>query len=186
MRIKEVCQATGLTDKAIRFYINQELLSPDYTENYAGRKNYFFSEQDIAALNKISLLRKYDFSVNDIRQMLCDNSVIDEILENHIYEIKNNTAQSRILLNNLLNASISNSKSVDDLCSALEECREIEIQKKESDNTEKYLKRYWHKAKSKIPKLIIIATGAVITAIALIILLIFTLSKLFMNMGISP
>ena len=28
MKIKQVCEATGLTDRAIRYYIEEELLSP--------------------------------------------------------------------------------------------------------------------------------------------------------------
>ena len=36
MKIKEVCEKTGLTDRAVRFYIENELIHPDYTENYTG------------------------------------------------------------------------------------------------------------------------------------------------------
>ena len=38
MKIKAVCEATGLTDRTVRYYIEEELISPVYTENYLGRK----------------------------------------------------------------------------------------------------------------------------------------------------
>ena len=34
MKIKQVCEATGLTDRAIRYYIEEGLVAPAYTENY--------------------------------------------------------------------------------------------------------------------------------------------------------
>lgn len=48
LRIKEVCKKTGLTDKAVRLYINNELIYPDFQEGYNGRKNYNFSEDDVS------------------------------------------------------------------------------------------------------------------------------------------
>lgn len=70
MKIKEVCSATGLTDKAIRFYILKGLISPDFTENHSGRTSYDFSEKDVKALSDISTLRKAGFTVEEIRQII--------------------------------------------------------------------------------------------------------------------
>ena len=36
MKIKTVCEKTGLTDRTIRYYIEEGLVSPSYTENYLG------------------------------------------------------------------------------------------------------------------------------------------------------
>ena len=44
MKIKEVIEKTDLTDRAIRLYIENGLVSPLCSENYAGRKNIDFSE----------------------------------------------------------------------------------------------------------------------------------------------
>ena len=38
MKIKQVCEQTGLTDRAIRYYIDEGLAAPAYTENYMGRR----------------------------------------------------------------------------------------------------------------------------------------------------
>ena len=70
MKIKAVCEATGLTDRSIRFYIEEGLISPSYTENYLGRRSFEYEESHVQQLKDISVLRKFGFSVAEIRQML--------------------------------------------------------------------------------------------------------------------
>ena len=72
MKIKQVCEQTGLTDRAIRYYIDEGLLSPAYTENYVGRRAYDFTEADVTALNHVATLRKFGFTVEEIRRILVD------------------------------------------------------------------------------------------------------------------
>lgn len=80
MKIKAVCEATGLTDRTIRYYIEEELISPAYTENYLGRKTFDFSESDIRQLNDIAVLRKFGFSIAEIKEMvLHPESIIQAI-----------------------------------------------------------------------------------------------------------
>ena len=67
MKIKEVISATGLTDRAIRLYIDEGLLSPGISENYNGRKSIEFSTSDVEKLKNISLLRRADFSISQIK-----------------------------------------------------------------------------------------------------------------------
>ena len=81
MRMKVVCEATGLTDRAVRFYIEEGLIAPDYTESYTGRKTFDFSESDIRQLRDIAVLRKFDFSVAQIRAMLLDPEQIGPTVE---------------------------------------------------------------------------------------------------------
>ena len=69
MKIKEVISATGLTDRAIRLYIDEGLLSPGISENYSGRKSIEFSVSDVEKLKKISLLRRADFSIAQIKYL---------------------------------------------------------------------------------------------------------------------
>lgn len=77
MRMKAVCEATGLTDRAVRYYISEGLIDPDYTENYTGRRTYDFSESDIRQLQDITVLRKFEFTVAEIRSMLQDPAQIE-------------------------------------------------------------------------------------------------------------
>ncbi len=70
MKIKEVCQKTSLTDRTIRYYIEEGLINPSYTENYLGRKSFEFSEEDISQLDDIAILRNFGFSVEEIRGLI--------------------------------------------------------------------------------------------------------------------
>lgn len=72
MKMKTVCELTGLTDRAVRYYIEEELLAPDYAENYLGRRSFDFSEADIARLQEICILRKFGFGVAEIREIVTD------------------------------------------------------------------------------------------------------------------
>ena len=72
MKIKAVCAQTGLTDRTIRYYIEQGLIDPAYEENYTGRRTYDFLERDIAQLQDIAILRKFDFTIEEIRSILND------------------------------------------------------------------------------------------------------------------
>lgn len=67
MKIKTVCEQTGLTDRAIRFYIEEGLLEPAYSENYLGRKSLEFRDEDVKRLSDIAVLRKFGFSVAQIK-----------------------------------------------------------------------------------------------------------------------
>lgn len=93
MKIKTVTEITGLTDRAVRLYIDSGLIAPEITENHAGRKNIEFSESDVALLKKIALLRKAGFSIADIRALLTDEtqarSVVSAFIENTETEIEN-------------------------------------------------------------------------------------------------
>ena len=72
MKIKAVCAQTGLTDRTIRYYIEQGLIDPAYEENYTGRRTYDFLERDIGQLQDIAILRKFDFTIEEIRSILND------------------------------------------------------------------------------------------------------------------
>ena len=66
MLIHEACRVCGLTKKAVAYYTEQGLISPDVMEN--GYRN--FSEGDIALLKKIAILRGLGLAVPDIQMVL--------------------------------------------------------------------------------------------------------------------
>lgn len=78
-KMKEVCQLTGLTEKTVRFYVDQKLVTPK-TESGLHYKSYRFDDADIQRLKDISALRGAEFSVADIRRMLETPSAIPELL----------------------------------------------------------------------------------------------------------
>ena len=70
MKIKTVCEKTRLTDRTVRYYIEEGLISPSFTENYLGRKSFDFSEDDVSQLRDIAVLRSFDFSIEEIKELL--------------------------------------------------------------------------------------------------------------------
>ena len=68
MKMKEVCAATGLTERAVRFYVQEQLVSPQ-SQRRGGRTWLDFSEADVERLRAIATLRKAGFTVDEIRSM---------------------------------------------------------------------------------------------------------------------
>lgn len=66
MFIKDVCRECRLTKKAVEYYEEQGLISPEIGDN--GYRNY--SDDDITALKEIGVLRKLNISVAEIKYIL--------------------------------------------------------------------------------------------------------------------
>lgn len=80
MLINEVCKLTGLTKKAISYYEEQELI--EIKKNNSGYREY--STEDISLLNEISLYRKLDIGIKDIKLILRSkdkNSILNNIMQ---------------------------------------------------------------------------------------------------------
>ncbi|WP_297210782.1 MerR family transcriptional regulator [uncultured Flavonifractor sp.] len=71
MKMKQVCEATGLTERAVRFYVQEQLVIPQ-AQRRGGRIWLDFSEQDVARLQAIAVLRKAGFTLEEIRSMEAD------------------------------------------------------------------------------------------------------------------
>ena len=68
MKMKEVCATTGLTERAVRFYVQEQLVSPQ-SQRRGGRTWLDFSEADVERLHAIGTLRKAGFTIDEIRSM---------------------------------------------------------------------------------------------------------------------
>ncbi len=66
MLVNEVCKKCSLTKKAIEYYVEQGLVSPQIQEN--GYR--VFSEEDVEKLKKVSILRNLGLPVSDIQMVL--------------------------------------------------------------------------------------------------------------------
>ena len=71
MKMKEVCTQTGLTERAVRFYVQEQLVLPQ-AQRRGGRTWLDFSPADIDRLKAIVTLRKAGFTVEEIRTMAQD------------------------------------------------------------------------------------------------------------------
>ncbi|MGO1580624.1 MAG: MerR family transcriptional regulator [Peptoniphilaceae bacterium] len=75
MRIKEVCELTGLTKKAIYYYEKKEIISPKFMSN--GYRE--FDNEDIKRLKKIYILKSLGLSITNIKEIL-DSKISKEKL----------------------------------------------------------------------------------------------------------
>ena len=73
MKMKEVCAQTGLTERAVRFYVQEKLVVP-LAQRRGGRTWLDFSSADVDRLKAISTLRKAGFTLEEIRSMIADFS----------------------------------------------------------------------------------------------------------------
>lgn len=80
MKINQVEQLIGITKKNIRFYEQEGLLSPSRSAN--GYREY--SDEDIAVLQQIKLLRKLDIPIEEIKRMQGGNLTLEDCLYRHL------------------------------------------------------------------------------------------------------
>lgn len=124
MKMKELSALTGISDRTIRYYIDDGLFVPEkYTENYEGRRSYEFTENDVKALSQIAVLRKNGFSINEIKALVKEEINIDELLCQKIAEANQNSkeqlAESRGL-QHVKNCYPQNLQNLCDLLSSFE------------------------------------------------------------------
>jgi DNA-binding transcriptional MerR regulator len=90
MKISEAMKATGLTKKAIYYYEEEGLVSPqkDRENNYRR-----YSEDDVNKLIQISVLRKLDLPVSAICGILDNQLEIEEIIKSQLKVIEDRVEQ---------------------------------------------------------------------------------------------
>ncbi len=84
MKIKEVIAATGLTDRAIRLYIEYGLVSPDNQKTYTGRNNYEFTQTNVDCLEQIAILRKAEFTLEQIKTLMLGGDSARAVLREYL------------------------------------------------------------------------------------------------------
>ena len=95
MYIHEAAKFSGTTKKAIEYYCQKGLLSPQFTEN--GYRD--FTEEDVICLKKISLLRSLGVSVEETRELLKENdsTVFQRIIQEQEAELQRRKEQNELL-----------------------------------------------------------------------------------------
>lgn len=121
MKMKEVLERTGLTDRAVRLYIANELVSPECTRGYTGRNNYDFSEADVEVLKKIALLRKAAFSIEQIKALQSGGEEAREALSEYLEAKREEFKRDGLILEALAGLSEENVPNLDELCKRLTE-----------------------------------------------------------------
>lgn len=75
-KIGEFSKITGLTVKALRYYDEQEILVPSIRCENSYR---IYSEQDFEKARMIKLLRSFEFSISEIKEVLSLCESIDDL-----------------------------------------------------------------------------------------------------------
>ena len=67
MKIGQAAKASGLTTKTVRYYANIGLVYPEVDPSTGYRK---YKQADVAKLRFVGTARKFDFSIEDCRELL--------------------------------------------------------------------------------------------------------------------
>lgn len=133
MKIKEVIEKTGLTDRAIRLYIDEGLALPNIAESYSGRKSVNFSDGDVERLKNVALLRKAGFSIAEIKSMVDDNSTAENIIKNFIEQTENDIAHETEIVKKLKGILFDETVTIETICKSLSETvEEKEVPKEDT------------------------------------------------------
>ena len=121
MKMKELSALTGITDRTIRYYIDDGLFIPEkYTENYEGRRSYEFTENDVKHLKQIALLRKYGFSIGEIKALESAGTHTTSMIQHKASEIKQRTEEQLDAIYKLESIAKMQPNSIDEICKMLD------------------------------------------------------------------
>ncbi len=121
MKMKEVLERTGLTDRAVRLYIANDLVAPECSRGYTGRNNYDFSEEDVEILQKIALLRKADFSLEQIKALQSGGEEARTALAQYLEDKREEYHRDGLILEALAGLPGEEIPDLDELCRRLTE-----------------------------------------------------------------
>lgn len=137
MNINEVSKTTGLTKKAINYYISKGLINP--TRNL--ENNYrVFEGNDINNLNLISILRQLNISVNEIRKLFDGKTTYKELMEKRLKEIENNIfelkEEKNLIENHIYKLDNKSNSNFEELNKFREELKYHQTKRKNYVNTQ--------------------------------------------------
>jgi len=127
MKIKQVCDRTGLTERTVRYYIERGIISPTMTEQN-DRTYYDFSEKDIETLETVTVLRNTQFSLEEIILFLKEPSAIRKTVYRNLKRLEEENEHGKEVLEKLSKQKGTYFKSAKALADAIEKAQ---VQKSE-------------------------------------------------------
>ena len=97
MKLKEVCESTGLSRKTVRLYEEKGLLVPQ-KERKNGRDYREYTQEDVELLREIATLRRAWFTMDEIARMQQDPEAIEEIFLQYLQWLRKQKSQLQRLL----------------------------------------------------------------------------------------
>ena len=81
--IKEVCRSCGVTEGALRYYDEKNIVSPVIKEE-TGRKRWLYDEETVEKIKRVKLLRYIGLSVDEIGISLSDRETLSASLQKRL------------------------------------------------------------------------------------------------------
>lgn len=131
MRMKEICEKSGLTEKAVRLYIKEGLIAPEIRSGIHNQ-SYHFSDGDLARLREIAALRQAGFGLADIREMQQHPEKIPALLDEHAALLGEEIAQKQAVKSALERLSAHQQGTVSGAAQALRPATETPPEPKKS------------------------------------------------------
>ena len=120
MRIKEVVQQTGLTEKTIRYYESCCLVTP-HMEEKNGRLWRDYTEEHVRQLAAVATLRRASFQVDEISLLMDAPEKIPEILRAVRQRVEETWSSAGLLREQLRQENLWKAADVYDLASQLDQ-----------------------------------------------------------------
>lgn len=121
VKIKEVISQTGLTDRAIRLYIENGLVTPENEKSYNGRNNYNFTQADIERFEQIAILRKADFSLEQIKTIKSGGESAKEVLIAYLNDKKESVVTGQKIVDALKDIPQQEIVTIDYVCEKIKD-----------------------------------------------------------------
>lgn len=138
MKLKEVCEATGLTRKTIRLYEEKGLLVPRKEERN-GREYREYSQKDVETLREIATLRRAWFTMDEISRMQQDPEAIGEIFPQYLQWLEAQQQTLRQLLTAARAIDPQQVKSVAELSWKMKEAEKMPLPQTDIEPRFQYL-----------------------------------------------
>lgn len=116
MKIKEIIEKTGLTDRAVRLYIEHGLVTPSNERSYTGRNNYSFTNEDLDTLLQIAALRKADFSIEQIKTLKEGGEAAREALTLYLKEKQDAVDTGQRIIEALKDIPENEDVTIEEIC----------------------------------------------------------------------
>lgn len=126
MKLKEVCESTGLSRKTVRLYEEKGLLVPQM-ERRNGRDYREYSPEDVKRLQEIATLRRAWFTMDEIARMQQNPETIGEIFPQYLQWLEKQKTTLESLLKAAKDVDPSKIQSVSELSEKMREAETMPL-----------------------------------------------------------
>ena len=138
MKLKEVCESTGLSRKTIRLYEEKGLLVPQM-EHRNGRDYREYSTEDVKRLQEIATLRRAWFTMDEIARMQQNPDAIEEIFPQYLQWLESQKETLEGLLSAARSIEPDKISSITELSEKMQEAEKMPLPQADIEPRFQYL-----------------------------------------------